>query len=261
MEFTYFIKQYFIIYALIFFCYYLIPAGSCYLLFHVVNKNKWESRRIQNRPPKKNSVLREIKTSLIAISLFSLYTTILCYFISIGKTRLYLSVSDHSIGYLVLSLLIFIVVQDTYFYWTHRFMHLKKIFPYVHRSHHLSNPPTPFATLNFGVWETIIEFGIYPLMIFFVPLHPITIGIFLIYNVTINTAGHIGYELMPRSFFNHPILKYGLTVTHHDMHHSKVNCNYGIYFSFWDRIMHTNHADYESTFMQLKNKSSIKKEN
>jgi sterol desaturase/sphingolipid hydroxylase (fatty acid hydroxylase superfamily) len=247
-------------YGLILFGYYLLPAGLTYLLFHVIKKDKWESKRIQDRRPKKTSVIREIRSSLIAIVLFALYTTILCFFIDIGKTKVYTNFSDHSTIYFIFSILIFIIVQDAYFYWTHRFMHLKRIFPYVHRSHHLSNPPTPFATLNFGPWETIIEFGIYPIMIFLVPLHPYAIGIFLIYNVTINTAGHIGFEIVPRSWFHHTLLKHGLTVTHHEMHHSKVNCNYGIYFTFWDRIMGTTHRDYEKTYMNVKDKSLQPKE-
>lgn len=258
MDIGYYIKQYFINYGIILFGYYLIPAGLTYFLFYVVKKKQWDSKHIQDRYPKKESVMREIKTSLKAILFFALYTTILIYYIKAGKTPVYYSVSDRGIGYLILSPLIFIVVQDTYFYWTHRFMHLKSIFPYVHKSHHLSNTPTPFATLSFGNWETIIEFGIYPLVIFLLPLHPIAIGLFLLYNVILNTSGHIGYEIVPRSFFQHIILKYGLTVTHHEMHHSKVNCNYGIYFNIWDKIMKTNHKDYQKTYMKVKDKSTTR---
>lgn len=260
MEFTYYIKQYFINYGIILFGYYLIPAGLTYFLFYMLKKNQWESKRIQDRYPKKNSVSREIKCSLRAIFFFAFYTTLLIYFITIGKTKVYYSISDLGLGYLFLSVIIFIVTQDTYFYWTHRFMHLKKVFPYVHKSHHLSNTPTPFATLAFGPWETIIEFGIYPLVIFLLPLHPLAIGLFLLYNVILNTAGHIGYEIIPRSFFHHRILKYGLTITHHEMHHSKVNCNYGIYFNIWDRVMRTNHQDYEKTYMKVKDKALLQKD-
>jgi sterol desaturase/sphingolipid hydroxylase (fatty acid hydroxylase superfamily) len=95
-------------------------------------------------------------------------------------------------------------------------------------------------------------------MVFLIPLHPIAIGIYALHNIILNTGGHIGYEVIPRSFFHHPLLKYGLTVTHHEMHHSKVNCNYGIYFNIWDRIMHTNHRDYEKTYMKVKDKLSSK---
>lgn len=258
MEYSYYIKQYFINYGIILFGYYLIPAGLTYFLFYVLKKNQWKTKRIQDRYPKKKSVNREIKCSLRAILFFAFYTTLLNFFIVTGKTKVYYSINDYGIGYLILSVILFILIQDTYFYWTHRFMHLKKVFPLIHKSHHLSNTPTPFATLAFGPWETIIEFGIYPLVIFLLPMHPLAIGLFLLYNVILNTAGHIGYEVIPRSFFNHQILKYGLTVTHHEMHHSKVNCNYGIYFNIWDRIMKTNHQNYEKTFMKVKDKSSLK---
>ncbi len=152
MSYIYFIKQYFIMYCLILFGYYLIPAGLTYILFNVIKKGKWESKRIQDRRPKKKSIIHEIKSSLVAIVFFALYTTILCYFIAIGKTKVYTNFFDHSTLYFIFSILIFIIVQDAYFYLTHRFMHLKRIFQYVHKSHHLSNPPTPFATLIFGTW-------------------------------------------------------------------------------------------------------------
>lgn len=33
-------------------------------------------------------------------------------------------------------------------------------------------------------------------------------------------------------------------VTHHDMHHANGNSNFGLYFTWWDRLMGTEHQDY-----------------
>ena len=41
------------------------------------------------------------------------------------------------------------------------------------------------------------------------------------------------------------------TPTNHIMHHEKMRGNYGLYFSFWDRVMGTNHADYEARFREV----------
>jgi sterol desaturase/sphingolipid hydroxylase (fatty acid hydroxylase superfamily) len=38
------------------------------------------------------------------------------------------------------------------------------------------------------------------------------------------------------------------TPTHHAMHHEKVGANYGLHFNFWDRMLGTNHAEYERRF-------------
>ena len=29
------------------------------------------------------------------------------------------------------------------------------------------------------------------------------------------------------------------TATHHQLHHDKYNCNYGLYFRLWDRLLGT----------------------
>jgi lathosterol oxidase len=47
-------------------------------------------------------------------------------------------------------------------------------------------------------------------------------------------------------------LKYFLnTPTNHVMHHESMRGNYGLYFNFWDRLMGTNHKDYEERFRQV----------
>ncbi len=40
------------------------------------------------------------------------------------------------------------------------------------------------------------------------------------------------------------------SVTHHALHHEKFRANFGLYFNVWDRLMGTNHRDYEHRFAQ-----------
>jgi Delta7-sterol 5-desaturase len=185
----------------------------------------------------------------------SFFAAGLVLLIKAGKTKMYFSIETYGWFYLVASSVIFILAYDTYFYWLHRFMHLKKVFPLVHRLHHLSHTPSPWAILAFNPLEAILEFLIYPLVILLIPLHPLAVLIFVFHNIVLNTLGHVGYEIVPRSFFKNPVLGIGLTVTHHDMHHRKVRYNFGIYFNIWDRIMGTNHPEYETTYQHVKNKS------
>lgn len=228
---------------------YLIPAGMAYLYFSRRSKQSNQGRRIQKRLPKINAIQREIKWSLISVLIFSVLTMTLFYFVKLGYTRVYFNISDYGWIYFIISPVICIVLHDSYFYWTHRFMHWKKIFSFVHSVHHRSNPPTPWAILSFGPIECLILYSFYFLIVFFFPIHPVAAAIFVLYNIILNTGGHLGYEIVTERMFKHPILKYGLTVTHHDMHHSKGNCNYGLYFNFWDRIMGTNSKLYEKKFM------------
>lgn len=252
MDLGYYTGTFVIIFILILFIYYLFPAGIAYFLFYVVNKEKWKSKRIQQRYPNRKSIKREIGWSLISVLIIAILTHIMYELTRNGYTRMYFSIGQKGWLYLIASSVISIFAYDTYYYWVHRFMHLKKVFPWVHRTHHLSHTPSPWAILAFDPLEVIIEYSIYPILLLLMPMHPIALGIFIMYNIILNTSGHLGFEIVPKSFFNHPLLKYGLTVTHHDMHHSKTNCNYGIYFNIWDRIMKTNHPNYEKTFYQQK---------
>jgi sterol desaturase/sphingolipid hydroxylase (fatty acid hydroxylase superfamily) len=43
------------------------------------------------------------------------------------------------------------------------------------------------------------------------------------------------------------------------MHHRLVKCNYGLYFNIWDRLMGTNHPDYEKSFDQIVEKRKMAK--
>lgn len=247
---AYHIQLFSIILLLILLGYYLVPAGVTYWYFYILKKKEWDKKHIQKRYPDQRSIGREIKWSLVSVLIISVMVHILYVTIQKEQTRMYFSIKEYGWLYFIGSSVFSIVAYDTYFYWLHRFMHLKKVFPWIHKTHHLSHTPTPWAILAFDPLETILEFAIYPILIFLFPLHPVAVGIFAFYNIVLNTAGHIGFEIVPKSFFKHPLLKFGLTVTHHDMHHAKTNCNYGIYFNIWDRIMKTNHPDYEKTFFK-----------
>ena len=49
-----------------------------------------------------------------------------------------------------------------------------------------------------------------------------------------------------------PLLKWISTTTHHDMHHgTSFNHNYGFYFTWWDKLMGTEHPDYRDGLRAL----------
>ena len=55
----------------------------------------------------------------------------------------------------------------------------------------------------------------------------------------------------PRWLMNSPLRFVLNTPTNHVMHHEKMRGNYGLYFNVWDRLMGTNHPDYESRFREV----------
>ena len=66
-----------------------------------------------------------------------------------------------------------------------------------------------------------------------------------------NVAGHSGYEFHPRWFVKSWLGRIMNTPTNHVMHHEKLRGNYGLYFNLWDRLMGTNHKDYEKRFEEV----------
>ena len=234
-----FLKYYAFFFTLLITVYYFIPAGLWYYLFYVKKREKWKYMRIQSQFPSAKQIKREIRYSVLSISIFSVISVFLYYCIMQGYTKMYFKISEHSLLYFIFSPFIIIVIHDALFYWTHRFMHIKKVFKYFHLVHHKSKNPSPFSIFSFQPGEALIEYSIYPVIFFLIPIHPVMLIIFMFYNILVNLAGHGGFEFMPENFRTHKVFRWQNSVTNHDMHHTNLNYNYGFYFTFWDRMMNT----------------------
>ncbi len=234
---------------------YLVFAGTLFLIFYVWKKRDFFKLKIQQKYPDNKHILREMGYSFLSIAIFSLVGTTMFILRKHGYTQMYLNFSDHSIGYFIFSVIAFILLHDTYFYFTHRFMHWKPIYPYIHKVHHLSVNPTPWAAFAFHPLEAIVEVGIVPIMIFLMPLHPFALLAWVLYQTGMNVLGHLGFELFPSGFTNGFLTKFSNTSTHHNMHHKYVTSNYGLYFNIWDRMLGTNHPEYTEQFEIVKARS------
>jgi len=234
---------------------YIFFAGSLYLVFYIWKRRDWFKFKIQQKFPKNKDIMREVGYSFLSLSIFVVVGSILFVLRKNGYTQVYTNFSDYGVGYFIFSILVFIVLHDTYFYWTHRFMHWKKIYPYVHKIHHKSVNPTPWAAFAFHPLEAVVEVGILPVMLFLMPLHPFAILAFILYQSGMNVVGHLGFEMFPDGFASGKITKWHNTSTHHNMHHKHVTCNYGLYFNFWDRVMGTNHERYETEFDHVRERA------
>ncbi|MEO6316932.1 MAG: sterol desaturase family protein [Chitinophagaceae bacterium] len=146
------------------------------------------------------------------------------------------------------------IIHDTYFYWTHRLMHHKKLFRLFHLVHHHSTNPSPWAAYSFHPLEAVVEAGIFAVFLFIIPVHPLHFYIFFFFMIVYNVYGHLGYELYPKGFSRHWLGKWVNTSVSHNQHHQYFKGNYGLYFTFWDRLMGTIRNDYEKQFEAVKSK-------
>ncbi len=231
---------------------YLLMAGSAFLLFWKFFYNRLHHRWIQqDRIPDSQKIQHEIRYSLLTMLLFGIVAVGVYFMRTMGWTQMYENLHDYGWGYFFLSVIALVLLHDTYFYWTHRFMHHPKIFRHVHLTHHVSTNPSPWAAFAFHPIEAVIEAGILPLAVLLFPLHHYAVIIFLFYMTLLNVLGHLGFELFPKGFLDHKILRYHNTTTHHNMHHRYFHCNYGLYFNWWDRWMGTNHEKYKEKFDEV----------
>lgn len=230
---------------------YMLVAAPTFLLFWVWGRERFSRFRIQPKWPKALHLRREVRLSMGTAVVFSLVGTVTYYATAHELTGIYTDLSTYGWAYVVLTVPIYIVLQDAWFYWTHRAMHHPLLYKHFHRAHHLSTNPSPWAAYAFSPGEALVHAIFVPLTSLVVPAHPIALGAFLVYMITRNVWGHLCLELLPRWFARHPLLGRHTTTTHHDLHHRRFTSNYGLYFTWWDRWMGTEHPDYLREFEKV----------
>lgn len=157
-----------------------------------------------------------------------------------GYTQIYTDWSAFPLWYLPLSLLIYLFVQDSWFYWSHRAMHAsKRLFRLAHAVHHQSRPPTAWTAMSFHPVESISGAIVIPLLVFVVPIHLAMLGAVLAVATIMGVTNHMGWEVFPRRLVHSRLGGWVITASHHEKHHEDYRCNYGLYFRFWDRLCGT----------------------
>ncbi len=152
--------------------------------------------------------------------------------------KVYTDLSEYGLPYFIASFFFGLLIHDTYFYWTHRFLHTKWMYKKVHRVHHYSTSPSAFACFSFHPVEAIIQLVFIPVILVLIPLHIYMILILQLFISMMNTIGHLGYEFYP-AWWKKSVLRFNNATSFHDLHHNNPNYNYALYFNFWDIVCGT----------------------
>lgn len=230
---------------------YFVLAGIPFLLFYGLLPARFKHFKIQQRLASKKDFLREIWYSMQSTLVFTGITIVLLFTPVRQYTMIYAHIHDFPLWYIGVSLVLSLVIHDTYFYWMHRLLHHKRLFKRAHLVHHQSINPSPWTSYSFHFLEAVAEGGVLVVITCVMPMHPLTILLFTISGFIINVYGHLGYELMPRKFRHTWLFEVVNTSVHHNLHHKKFRGNYGLYFRVWDRLMGTEHPDYVKEYDQL----------
>jgi len=231
-----------------FFWYGLLACIGVWLVFYLFYRAAYSQRRISDLEQTPGQTRREFLYSLRSIAIFGLVTGLVVYASCFGWTRLYTRPDEYGWPWFVLSIGVMVFIHDAYFYWTHRLMHIPWLYRMLHHTHHRSLSPTPWAAYAFSTGEAFVQAGQGVVIVLLIPVHREAYGIFMFIQIVFNAFGHCGYEIFPRRFLRSRLGLFLNSVTHHAMHHEKFRANYGLYFNVWDRLMGTNHPDYEQRF-------------
>ena len=165
-----------------------------------------------------------------------------------GYTKVYLEIHQFGLFYFFGSVALYLALYETYYYWLHRWMHQPHVFRVVHKIHHESIHTSAFTSFSFHPLEALLQFIFLPVMIMIIPIHVGALVAILVVMTVSAIVNHAGVEIYPKGFYTHPLGKWLIGSSHHDLHHKEFRSNYGLYFTVWDKWMKTESKQYEERF-------------
>ena len=236
---------------------YALIAFLFHYLFRIKFKSQFALREVNIRPRKPRQDWQEISHSLITSVIFAIAAAAIMLAWQRGYTKMYSDWRAYSPIWLVLSVVIVLVVHETYYYWLHRWMHHPSVYKIVHKAHHDSITTSAWTSFSFHPFESVLQAIVLPAMLFIIPIHVAAVAFILVLMTISSVINHLNTELYPKDFYTHWFGKWWIGATHHSLHHSQFKYNYGLYFTFWDRWMNTESPDFKVLFDKRTKKADV----
>jgi sterol desaturase/sphingolipid hydroxylase (fatty acid hydroxylase superfamily) len=235
-------------------------AFPFFIIFWIVGKKYFKKIRIQETERAKLQHFKhDLGFSVVTFFVFAIMDVFILYLESKGYTQVYFDISEYGYLWLGLSFFIVLFLDDMFFYWSHRAMHMPRFYKIFHKVHHESTDPSPLTAFAFHPTEAVVEYFIGFVLPFLLPLNFGVLITWQIFSMLNNVLGHLGYEVYPKGWVKFPLLKFKTASTHHNMHHQLFNGNYALYFTWWDKWMGTEFKDYETRHEQIFERKNSKK--
>lgn len=229
---------------------YFVAAAVVAAIVWGLRRTALGTRKIQAREATLADQRREFAQSIQTVCVYTLVSCFIIWGVDAGVLHRF----EGSYGWAgdLALLAALIVAHDAYFYWVHRAMHHPRLFKTFHRAHHRSITPTPWAAYSFAIPEAFVMIAFVPIWLFVVATPGWVMLSWILFQITRNAMGHAGFELHPRWWLSTPVTRWINTTTHHDLHHAGgFNKNYGLYFTWWDKMMGTEHPRYAERFAEV----------
>lgn len=202
---------------------YFLFASLDYLLVFCIFKH----RLLPPRHAESCEVRREIRMSVLSLSLMALLSTPAEVAIQLGYGKVYYDPAQYGYVYLLLSPLLFLAFSDCIIYFIHRGLHHRLIYKFIHKPHHSFIHTSPFAAFAFHPLDGYSQGLPYQMFVFMFPFHSTIhlISLALVSMWTINIHDRV------------PLGIPGVNgAGHHAIHHTTFKSNYGQYTTLWDKL-------------------------
>ena len=185
-------------------------------------------------------IRREIAWSLASAAIYGLPAGVVAWgWQNRGWTQIYTNAHDFPLWYWPVSVFLYLFAHDSWFYWTHRWMHRPGPFRIAHAVHHASRPPTAWAAMAFHPIEALTGAVVIPVLVIVFPIHIGALALVLAVMTVMGVTNHMGWEVFPAFMWRGRLGGWLITASHHQRHHEQYGANYGLYFRFWDRFCGT----------------------
>eukprot|EP01040_Poterioochromonas_malhamensis_P019135 gene19135-22531_t len=127
------------------------------------------------------------------------------------------------------SLVAFYVFYDIWYMAFHRILHIRALYPWVHKHHHRQKAPSRgnIDGINVHPFEFIVGEYLHLVTIYLIPCHILAVAFFIIFGGVLASLNHTRYDIVIPGVYS---------VKVHDVHHRLPESNYGQYIMLWDYL-------------------------
>ncbi|MDH5694555.1 MAG: sterol desaturase family protein, partial [Gammaproteobacteria bacterium] len=187
--------------------------------------------KIENESLARNQIRKEILASLRSVLVFALLGGITFNFLKQDWLRVN---GDIAIHQWLIEILLLYLWNEMHFYFSHRLLHVRPLFRYIHKVHHQSRIVTPFSTWSFHWLEAAILGSVLPLAILIYPFSVWSLALLPVISLFWNIIGHSNV------CSTNPFLGiFSQASARHAMHHKHIDRNFGFSLPYFDRWLGT----------------------
>jgi len=129
-----------------------------------------------------------------------------------------------------------LMLQDSIFYGVHRLLHHRLLYHWLHQGHHHSRQPTAWTAFAFDPGEALLQGGFLVAVALLIPLQRSTYLALLLSMSLWAVLNHLDPTRLPAGFLHPWLGRWLIGPGHHGLHHLRPGYNFGLYFTFWDKL-------------------------